>query len=274
MNNALTGPAPHEPPLLDEAPRRVVSLVPSVTESLINLDLGDRLVAVTDACARLIGALDHLPRVGSPGTPDFDRIMALAPDLVILSADANPPHAADSLQDAGLPVWVTGPRSVFEVLNLLWDLMQVFEHAVMGPRVQAIERAYDATLAASRTVPPVVVFAPLGRAPWRTFGRDTYPHDLLRVCGGENAYPDPPADGDSGLTLDAIIRSQPDVVLLPGAPGPFDEDDIALFAALDIPAAHTGRIYLIDATLLTWPGTRAAYALRDLPGLLMPQPTE
>ena len=262
----------HEPPLLDAPPRRVVSLAPSVTESLVDLDLGDRLIAVTDACAHPAVRLDHLPRVGSPAAPKLDRIAALAPDLVLLSADVNPPQAARALQAAGLPVWVTGPRSLFEALNLLWDLMQVFEHAVMGPRVQAIERAYDATLAASRATPPVVVFAPLGRDPWRTFERGTYPHDLLRVCGGANAFPDPPTN--AGLTLDLIVAAQPDVVLLPGAPDPFDEADVARFAGLDIPAARTGRIHLIDATLLTWPGTRAAYALRDLPSLLMPAPTE
>ncbi len=269
MNDAMTEPAAHEPPQFEIAPRRVVSLVPSVTESLVDLDLGDRLVGVTDACTRPAGALDHLPRLGSPEAPDIDYITALAPDLVIASADVTPPQAADALRDAGLVVWMTAPRSLFDTLNLLWDLMQVFEHAAMGPRVQAIERAYDATRAASRAVAPVTVFVPLARDPWRTFARNTYPDDLLRVCGGENAFP----EGEP-ITLDDLVAAQPNVVLLPGAPSPFDQDDLAWFAGLDIPAAQTGRIHLIDASLLTWPGTRAAYALRDLPALLLPQPTE
>src|SRR5690606_34974965 len=119
-----------------------------------------------------------------------DQIVTLAPDLVLLSADANPAHTADTLQAAGIAVWVTAPRSVFETLNLLWDIMNTFEHTVMVPRVQAIERAYDATLAASRATPPVTVFAPLWRDPWRCPARGSYPHDLLRVCGGESLFPE------------------------------------------------------------------------------------
>lgn len=258
--------AAHAAPLLDVAPRRVISLVPSLTESLVDLDLGARLIAASDACP-LPGAWDHLPRVGHPDAPNCDQIVALAPDLIFVSDDVNPPGIADELLAAGLIVWATGPRSVFETLNLLWDIMNTFDHAVMVPRVQAIERAYDATLAASRATPPVTVFAPFWRDPWRCPARDSYPHDLLRVCGGESLFP----EGEP-VSLDAIAAAQPDVVLLPDAL--LSEDDAGQLAALDIPAAQSGRIHRIGGTLLTWPGTRAAYALRDLPALLMPISTE
>jgi ABC-type hemin transport system substrate-binding protein len=66
-----------------------------------------------------------------------------------------------------------------------------------------------------------------------------------------------------------VIEAQPEIVLLPGEPGPFSAQDADLFRALDIPAAHSGRIILIDGTLLTWHGTRLAYALRDLPVLFL-----
>jgi ABC-type Fe3+-hydroxamate transport system substrate-binding protein len=256
--------AAHAAPLLDESPRRVVSLVPSLTESLFDLDLGARLIAVTDACVHPAGALDGLARVGAPDAPDCDQIIALAPDLVFVSDEVNPPSVADELLAAGLTVWQTGPRSVFEALNLLWDIMNAFDHPVMVPRVQAIERAYDATLAASRATPPVTVFAPLSRDPWRCPARASFTHDLLRVCGGESLFP----EGEP-VTPDDLVAAQPDVILLPEGEGfPFGVDDANRLAALDIPAARRGHIHLIDGTLLTWPGTRIAYALRDLPALL------
>lgn len=256
--------AAHAAPLLDESPRRVVSLVPSLTESLFDLDLGARLIAVTDACVHPAGALDGLARVGAPDAPDCDQIVALAPDLVFVSDEVNPPSVADELLAAGLTVWQTGPRSVFEALNLLWDIMNAFDHPVMVPRVQAIERAYDATLAASRATPPVTVFAPLSRDPWRCPARASFTHDLLRVCGGESLFP----EGEP-VTPDDLVAAQPDVILLPEGEGfPFGVDDANRLAALDIPAARRGHIHLIDGTLLTWPGTRIAYALRDLPALL------
>lgn len=256
--------AAHAAPLLDESPRRVVSLVPSLTESLFDLDLGARLIAVTDACVHPAAALDGLARVGAPDAPDCDQIIALAPDLVFVSDEVNPPSVADELLAAGLTVWQTGPRSVFEALNLLWDIMNAFDHPVMVPRVQAIERAYDATLAASRATPPVTVFAPLSRDPWRCPARASFTHDLLRVCGGESLFP----EGEP-VTPDDLVAAQPDVILLPEGEGfPFGVDDANRLAALDIPAARRGHIHLIDGTLLTWPGTRIAYALRDLPALL------
>jgi len=79
---------------------------------------------------------------------------------------------------AGISIWVTGPRTVFDALNILWDIMTIFDHAVMVPRVREIERAYDYTLAAA--VEPVRVFAPIWRDPWMTFNADTYAHDILR----------------------------------------------------------------------------------------------
>jgi len=254
-------------PILDGAPRRAVSLVPSVTESLVDLDLGGWLIAVTDACTQPPGALDHLPRLGDPAAPDCARAIALEPDLVFISDEITPPDDLETLRQAGLTLWITGPRSVFEMLNLLWDLMHVFDHTAMVPRVQAIERAYDATRSAAQAAPPARVFAATGRDPWRTFGRDTYADDLLRVCGGENVFA---AWSKRGVTLDDILAAQPEVVLLPSEPGAAYEDDATRLAALDIPAARANRIHRVDMTLLTWAGTRAAYALRDLPALLMP----
>lgn len=281
---------------VDTPPRRVVSLVPSMTETLFDLDLGSRLIAITDYCTRPPGALDHLPRVGGTKNPDCDQIIALAPDLVIVSDEENRREDAETLRAAGLALWVTGPRSLFETLNLLWSVMYIFDHPVMVPRVREIERAYDYTLSASQAIEPVRVFAPIWRDPWMTFNRDTYAHDVLRVCGGANVFADRerrfPLAADLGqadplpdddprvagrdrryprVTLDEIVAAQPEVVLLPDEPYPFGEDAADLFATLDIPAARTGRIHLIDGSLLTWPGTRAAYALRDLPPLLMPE---
>jgi ABC-type hemin transport system substrate-binding protein len=69
------------------------------------------------------------------------------------------------------------------------------------------------------------------------------------------------------VTLEQVVEAQPDVVLLPAET--FFEGDAASLHALDIPAAQHERIYLMDGTLLTWAGTRVAYALRDLPALFL-----
>jgi ABC-type Fe3+-hydroxamate transport system substrate-binding protein len=250
---------------VDHPPQRVVSLVPSLTEALFDLDLGERLIAVTDDCIRPADRVQRLPRVGRPQDPDLDRIIDWQPDLVLLNDEENRAEDAVALQEAGIPIWVTGPRTVFDALNVLWSLMDIFDHPVMIPRVREIERAYDYTLGAARAQTPTRVFAPLGRDPWWTFSAATYSHDLLRVCGAENVFAGK-AERYPQATLEEIVAAQPEIVLLPNTPYPFSDQDAELFFTLDRPPE---RVFVIDGTLLTWHGTRIAYALRDLPGLFL-----
>lgn len=266
---------------VETPPQRVISLVPGLTEALFDLDLGPRLIAITDDCTRPPEKVAALRRIGPALRPEIGQIIALKPDLVLAHDEDNRREDSEALRAAGIPVWITGSRSVFDVLNLLWNLMDVFDHAVMIPRVREIERAYDYSLAASLASPAVRVFVPLWRDPWITFNGLTYAHDMLKVCGGVNVFaareqvePLPVADfqgiAHDGryplVTPDEVIAAQPEVVLLPA--GHFNETDRDHFKALNIPAAQHNRIHLIDGSLLTWHGTRVAYALRDLPPLL------
>lgn len=275
-------PSPLDLPL-EMPPTRIVSLVPALTETLIDLDLGHRLVGISAFCTRPPERVAFLPRVGEPSRPDLAQIVALEPDLVLVDERSTRLEDAAALQDAGLRLWVTGPRTVLEALNLLWHLMEVCDHAVMVPRVREIERAFDYAQGAAAASRPVRVFAALGydvrdaARPWITMDATSYAHDVLRVCGGANLIADlpsdlPPAPADSGLvrlSLDHVIGAQPEIVLLPETPDEPGPVSAAEWFTLDLPAAHTGRIHRIDPTLLTWYGTRIGFALRDLPPLLM-----
>ncbi len=279
------------------SPRRVVSLVPSVTESLFDLNLGDRLIAVTDYCIHPAEQVARLPKIGGTKNPDIERIIAFRPDLVIANREENRREDVEGLQAAGIPVWVTFPRTVREAFNLLWNLMEVFDEPSMVERVRAMEWALDwqERLTAQRDN-FVRVFAPIWLDPLMTFNADTYAHDLLQVCGAQNvfgerdrlyplqadlgqaeAYPpdDPRVQGRDKryprVTLDEVTAAQPDVILLPSEPFPFGEEQVSLFSALDVPAARDGRILLVDGSLLTWHGTRVARALATLPGFLYPE---
>jgi ABC-type Fe3+-hydroxamate transport system substrate-binding protein len=278
-----------------EAPRRVVSLVPSVTESLFDLNLGARLVGITDYCVRPSDHVSAIRHVGGTKNPDIQRIVDLRPDLVIANQEENRRQDVETLREAGIPVWVTFPKSVADVFNLLWDIMNLFEETSMVPRVRLIEYTYDWVqgISRGRDDQPCRVFVPIWKNPWMTFNADTYAHDLLWVCGGLNvfaererryplqadvgaaqAYPpdDPRAAGRDTryprVTLEEVAAAQPDVILLPSEPYPFTEADIVDFAALDVPAARENRIRLVDGSLLFWHGTRVAYALNEIPSML------
>jgi len=255
-----------------EPPQRVVSLVPSVTESLFDLDVGSRVVGVTDYCVRPADGVRNLPRVGGPKNPDIERIIGLRPDLVMASHEENRQQDVEALQTAGVPVWVTYPRTVLDAINLLWNIMHLFDNPVMVPRVRLIEQTMDWVQGISRVQAEnwPRVFAPIWYEPLRTFNADTYSHDLLRVCGGYNVFAEHAEGRYPVVTFDEVVSMQPDVILLPSEPFAFTETHQALLAGLDVPAARRDAIHLVDGSLLTWPGTRLAYALSSLPKLLLP----
>jgi ABC-type Fe3+-hydroxamate transport system substrate-binding protein len=252
-------------------PETVVSLVPSVTESLFELGMGQRVIGVTGYCTRPADIVRYLPRVGGTKTPDIDRIIELKPDLVIANHEENRRKDVEALLEAGLQVWVTYPRTVADVFNLLWQIMSVLEAPELSERVRHIERMYDwvwgATLAKIDAGTLPTVFAPVWLDPLMTFSADTYMHNLLYACGAQSAF----ADHEQRyprVTREEIEAAQPDIVLLPSEPYEFNDSHVSQFAALDIPAARHGRIHLVDGALLTWHGTRIAHAFNELPALL------
>lgn len=252
-------------------PETVVSLVPSVTESLFELGMGQRLVGVTDYCTRPADAVRYLSRVGGTKTPDIERIIGLKPDLIIANQEENQRKDIELLLGAGLQVWVTYPRTVADTFNFLWQIMSVLEMPELSERVRHIERMYDwvwgATLAKIDTGTLPTVFAPIWLEPLITFSADTYMHDLLYVCGARGVFSER-EERYPRVTFEAVEAAQPDIVLLPSEPDAFNETHVAQFAALDIPAARYSRIHLVDGALLAWHGTRIAHAFNELPALL------
>jgi ABC-type Fe3+-hydroxamate transport system substrate-binding protein len=279
-------------------PRTVVSLVPSVTESLFDLNLGSRLIAITDYCVYPTDKVARLPRIGGTKNPNVEQIIALKPDLVIANREENRKQDVEALQAAGIPVWVTFPKKVADVFTLLWNIMYVFDETAMVPRIRLLEYTYDWVNGISRDNEEHLprVFVPIWLDPLMTLNADTYIHDLLWVCGGVNVFAERerlyPLAADLGsaaaylphdprmtgrdtryprITFDDVVAAQPEVILLPSEPFAFTEAHLPLFTALDVPAAKHKRIHLVDGSLLSWHGTRIAYAFDTLPALLHPQ---
>jgi ABC-type hemin transport system substrate-binding protein len=104
-------------------------------------------------------------------------------------------------------------------------------------------------------------------------GADTYAHDLLTLCGGQNVFADREERRYPIVTEEEIVAAAPEVVLLPDEPYAFGPRDVEALAALPVPAAATGRIHCLDGTLVSWYGPRTARALREI-GALLADPAE
>lgn len=264
------------------AAQRIVSLVPSLSEALVVLGLGDRLVGVTEYCVHPHGAFAGLPRVGGTKDADVAAIAKLSPDLVIGNQEENTVRVVRKLADSDIDIWVTYPRTVRDGARLLEELAGLGATAeaiesVVVPVRQALEAALLRRLSSSAPHPRV--FCPIWRDPWMTINRDTYIHDLIDLCGGDNIFAgsidvsDPVKSGSMGeepgsdrrypvLSLDELIERQPEVILLPDEPYAFGSADLELLASLEMPASRNGRIHLIDGTLVSWYGPRIAESIR------------
>lgn len=103
-------------------------------------------------------------------------------------------------------------------------------------------------------------------------GPDTYAHDLLQLCGGDNIFGNPDSRDRRRrypvVSLEQVVARQPEVVLLPDEPYAFSARDAAELSRLPLPAAASGRISLIDGTKVSWYGPRIAAAIESLRSLL------
>jgi ABC-type Fe3+-hydroxamate transport system substrate-binding protein len=218
--------------------RRVVSLVPSITESLATSAPGV-LVGATDWCTHTAG-LD-VPRVRGTKNPSLDAIAALEPDLVVANQEENRELDVRRLRERGVPVWVTVTETVPQALD---SLERVFTD-VLGDGVPTwLSEARDLW---SVPIPPWGTAAiPIWRDPWMVVGRDTFTGDLVRRLGLLNVYADDAARYPT-TSVAEIEGREPDVVLLP--------DEPYVFTADDGPEAFAStRTVLVSGRLLTWYG--------------------
>jgi ABC-type Fe3+-hydroxamate transport system substrate-binding protein len=253
---------------LGRPPRRIVSLIPSITETLCHLGLADVLVGVTVYCVEPRAMVRGKTRIGGEKDPDLDAIRALAPDLVVANIEENVRGHIETLRAWGIPVWVTYPRTVTEGLAMIRELGEVTgAGARAGALLAELEPLYARVREAGAGRRPVRVFYPIWRGPWMTIGQDTYIHDLLAVCGAANVFADAPERYPT-LALEDMAARRPEVIILPDEPFRFRRAHLADFAPYaDVPAVREGRIHLMDGKIFSWHGPRVGEALRTLPAL-------
>ncbi|MBP1685375.1 MAG: periplasmic binding protein [Deltaproteobacteria bacterium] len=246
------------------AARRVISLVPSLTETIFALGRGNVIVAATRYCTEPRAGVHRLERVGGTKNPDVPRICALNPDLVIASAEENRKEDFDALTRAGVTVFVAFPLRAGAVAELVRRLGALLG-APLAAETLAREQEEALRQAKQRRAKRLArVFCAIWKDPWMSFNRDTYAHDMLSCVGARNVC----AARDEryfAVTLADIAATAPEIILLPNEPyrfGPGVLSDLGPLCAT--PAWQANRIHLIDGRALFWYGARTAAGLRVL----------
>lgn len=231
---------------------RIVSLCPSITESLVALGLGGSLVGVTRYCVHPREALEGVARVGGTKNPDHGAIAALAPDLVLCNAEEN--READVVELVRRHrVDVSHPRRVADVPPLLRRL-----GALTGtePHAEGWARAVEEKLAAVRPREPFRFAYVIWKGPWMAAASGTYVSDLLELFGGVNVFA--AGEGPWPHTDEAALAARrPQLVVLPDEPYRFGDAEKELLERA-IPSA---RVVLAAGDDLCWHGVRTLRGL-------------
>jgi iron complex transport system substrate-binding protein len=253
-----------------EHPQRLVSLAPSITETLFALGLGDRLVGDTDYC-------DYPPeaktkaRVGPVLNPSLERIVALKPDLVLGSPEANRIETAQSVERLGIPIYGVTARTVEETLRSIADLGRILgrqdaAEQLVGQLRQRIAAVENRIAGRAR---PRVLFVVWHR-PLTTVGPRTFVADVLRCAGGISVSDDLRGDWPR-LTLEEALRRNPDAILLAQSESiaPKPEEFRQLPGWREFRAVREGRMYVIsDAVIRASP--RLVDAIEEVARALHP----
>jgi ABC-type hemin transport system substrate-binding protein len=238
-----------------ERPRRIVSLVPSTTESVCVLGAASALVGCTRYCSEPATALRSVARVGGTKNPAREAVLALEPDLVLANAEENRLEDLEWLA-ARVEVLVQTPRTIPQAAD---DLRALAARLGSADAAQLLLWRLEAWLAAAAAdslgAPPLRVYYAIWQKPWMSVGPDTYIHDVLsrlglvNVCGGAlERYPE--------CEPSAAVAAGVEAVLLASEPWEFDAAQRDAIAARG--SFGPAKLVLCDGRDFCWHGVRMA----------------
>jgi iron complex transport system substrate-binding protein len=238
---------------------RIVSLCPSLTELAFALGRGDALVGRTKFCVQPSGAVERIEKVGGTKNPKVDRIVELAPDLVLMNEEENRLEDAEALRGHGIACHTSMPRTIPEAIAVVRSIGDALERREAAATLaDDIEGRWRTVKEAAARTPPVRHAYLIWREPWMTVNGDTYVSALLADAGGVNVFADR-SDRYPTITAEELRAASPHVVLLPSEPFPFTEqhaDELARATGI-----ARNRFRLADGELLSWHGARTGEGL-------------
>jgi iron complex transport system substrate-binding protein len=240
-----------------QSPQRIVSLAPSVTETLFALGLKDKIVGVTTFCNYPPEATAK-EKVGDTLRPNIEKIVALKPDLVIASTASQLEAFVKNLEAAAVPVYVSNPRTLKEAINSIEKIGEATGATSQANELVEVLRA-RINLVHERHASSIKpkVFVMLGGEPLITIGSASFINDLITQSGGVSISADDPGDYPQ-YSLETVIARQPEVIFLQAGDEKLPE------RLRETPAARNGRIYHLDDDLLLRPGPRIVEGLEQI----------
>jgi iron complex transport system substrate-binding protein len=258
---------------IDKVPQRIVSHVPSITETLFALGLGDRVVGVSDYCnypeeAKL------KPSIGNYFNPSLEPIVALEPDLVLTDGHS---ESIKGLEPLGITFFVIDPKDIDGILK---DIELLGKITGTEKEARALVSGMNSSLAQvvslAEGAPKVRVFYVFDATdlnnPW-TAGPGSFVDALITMAGGENIAAQAPGAWVQ-FSIEQLVSSDPEVILIDASMGTavvLKEELMAHPAWQGVTAVKQDRIYIIDGDLVNRPGPRIVQGLEEIAKIIHPE---
>jgi ABC-type Fe3+-hydroxamate transport system substrate-binding protein len=231
-------------------PQRIISLVPSQTELLFDLGLGDRVVGITKFCIHPEEWFRSKTRVGGTKDVKLDVVRGLRPDLIIANREENVRSQIDALAKE-FPVWVSDVNDLPSALEMIGSIAEITGTVKKGEELlRTIAQQFESITPEKQRTAVYLIW----KGPYMAAGQDTFIYDMMKRCGlrsliTESRYPE--------LTEAQLRELHPELVMLSSEPFPFKEKHVEELRHL-LPEA---KVMLVDGELFSWYGSR----LRDSP---------
>ena len=242
---------------------RAISLAPSITEMVFAAGGGGKLVGVTTYCNYPEQA-KAIQKVGDTQTPNIESILALKPQVVFVSTDSQLQSFADTLAQQHVAVFVLDIKRLEEVPERLRQLGVILGTGEAAEKAASdIEQRIRDVAAKTHSVEPVRTFVQISREPLFTIGRDSFLTELIRLAGGVSVTKDIPTAYPK-LNKETALAMKPSAIILSDSEDNRDPND----SLRDSPAVKNGRVYRINADIISRAGPRLADALERIADFL------
>lgn len=231
-----------------KVPVRIVSLVPSQTELLVDLGLRDHIVGLTKFCVHPVDFIKEKTVVGGTKQLHIDKVKALQPDIILCNKEENTEQIVKDME-AIAPVHVSDIKNLEDALSLIKMYGAIFQvENKASAIVQTIQAKYTDFSEACKNIPFKKVAYFIWRAPWMVAGQDTFITYLLNECRLKNVF-----EGKEGRYPEVQLEELTDVdyVFLSSEPFPFAEKHIE-----EVVPYTKGKIILVDGEYFSWYGSR------------------
>src|SRR5262245_23884628 len=253
-----------------DSPQRVVSLAPSVTETLFALDFGDRVVGVTTYCD-YPSAAKRLPKIGGFINPSLEAIAATRPDLVIGVRDSSHPVKTKEIENLGIKVVLISVTSLDDILNSFRSIARLLGRSEAGNKLaHKVTRQFEEVKKRVAPVPRRSTLLAVGLRPLVAVGGKNFIDELISLAGGDNLAGNA-AQPCLNLTDEYVVAKAPQVIIQAGMGS--DRGTSAKYWGdlKSIPAVKEGRVYSYPSDKILRPGPRLGEGLEEIARLVHPE---